>query len=68
MATMQAFVMKETGEVGFMDKRRPEDPGADGASIETIRALICTLAPFPTSVITAETVVSRFRAMNWASG
>ena len=39
---MKAFVMKRIGEVGFLDKPRPEDPGANGAIIKTTHALVCT--------------------------
>ncbi|MGD8375560.1 MAG: NAD(P)-dependent alcohol dehydrogenase [Acidobacteriota bacterium] len=39
---MKAFVMKEIGKVGFMDKPVPADPGPTGAVIKTTRALICT--------------------------
>lgn len=43
MATMmKAFVMKKIGEVGFMEKPVPEDPGPNGAIIRTTKALICT--------------------------
>jgi isopropanol dehydrogenase (NADP+) len=38
---MKAFVMKEIGQVGFMDKPVPE-PGPNDAVIKTTRALICT--------------------------
>jgi len=38
---MKAFVMKEIGRVGFMDKPIPR-PGPDDAVIQTTRALICT--------------------------
>jgi len=38
---MKAFVMKEIGRVGFMDKPVPR-PGPDDAVIQTTRALICT--------------------------
>jgi len=40
--TMQAFVMKRIGEVGFMEKPAPEDPGPNGAIIKTTHALVCT--------------------------
>ncbi|NIP43386.1 MAG: NAD(P)-dependent alcohol dehydrogenase [candidate division Zixibacteria bacterium] len=39
---MRAFVMKSIGEVGFMEKPVPDEPGANGAVIKTIRALVCT--------------------------
>ncbi|MFW6198658.1 MAG: NAD(P)-dependent alcohol dehydrogenase [Acidobacteriota bacterium] len=39
---MQTFVMRQVGEVGFMEKPVPEDPGPNGAIIETTRALVCT--------------------------
>jgi isopropanol dehydrogenase (NADP+) len=38
---MKAFVMKEIGQVGFMDKPVPT-PGPNDAIIKTTRALICT--------------------------
>ncbi len=38
---MKAFVMKEIGRVGFMDKPIPE-PGANDAVVRTSKALICT--------------------------
>src|SRR5215469_12941076 len=38
---MKAFVMKEIGRVGFMDKPIPR-PGPNDAIIQTTRALICT--------------------------
>jgi len=38
---MKAFVMKEIGRVGFMDKPIPR-PGPNDAVIRTTRALICT--------------------------
>lgn len=38
---MKAFVMKEIGQVGFMDKPIPE-PGPDDAVVRTSKALICT--------------------------
>jgi isopropanol dehydrogenase (NADP+) len=38
---MKAFVMKEIGRVGFMDKPVPS-PGANDAIVRTTRALICT--------------------------
>jgi threonine dehydrogenase-like Zn-dependent dehydrogenase len=39
---MKTFVMKRIGEVGFVDKPQPEDPGANGAIVKTTRALVCT--------------------------
>lgn len=39
---MKTFVMRKIGEVGFMEKPIPEDPGANGAIIKTTKALICT--------------------------
>ncbi|MFF5550800.1 NAD(P)-dependent alcohol dehydrogenase [Streptomyces olivaceoviridis] len=38
---MKAFVMKEIGRVGFMDKPVPE-PGPSDAVVQTTSALICT--------------------------
>ncbi len=38
---MRAFVMKQIGEVGFMDKPMPE-PGPLDAIVRTTRALVCT--------------------------
>jgi isopropanol dehydrogenase (NADP+) len=38
---MKAFVMKEIGQVGFMDKPMPK-PGPDDAIVRTTKALICT--------------------------
>ena len=38
---MKAFVMKEIGRVGFMDKPVPR-PGPNDAIVQTTRALICT--------------------------
>jgi isopropanol dehydrogenase (NADP+) len=38
---MKAFVMKEIGEVGFIDKPIPE-PGPNDAVVRTSKALICT--------------------------
>ena len=38
---MKAFVMKEIGQVGFMDKPVPR-PGPNDAVVRTTRALICT--------------------------
>ncbi|MFH8336611.1 NAD(P)-dependent alcohol dehydrogenase [Streptomyces sp. AM6-12] len=38
---MKAFVMKEIGSVGFMDKPLPE-PGPADAVVRTTKALICT--------------------------
>lgn len=42
MATMKTFVMHRIGEVGFLDKPIPEDPGPNGAIVKTTRALVCT--------------------------
>ena len=39
---MSAFVMKAIGQVGFLEKPIPEDPGPNGAIIKTTNALICT--------------------------
>ena len=39
---MKAFVMKRLGEVGFMEKPVPSDPGPTGAIVKTTRALVCT--------------------------
>lgn len=39
---MKAFVMKKVGEVGFVEKPVPEDPGPNGAIIKTTKALVCT--------------------------
>ncbi|WP_433213126.1 alcohol dehydrogenase catalytic domain-containing protein [Microtetraspora malaysiensis] len=38
---MKAFVMKEIGRVGFMEKPVPQ-PGPGDAIVRTTRALICT--------------------------
>jgi threonine dehydrogenase-like Zn-dependent dehydrogenase len=38
---MRAFVMKEIGQVGFMDKPMPK-PGPNDAIVKTTKALICT--------------------------
>lgn len=38
---MKTFVMKEIGEVGFMEKEVP-DPGPNDAVVKTTRALVCT--------------------------
>ncbi len=38
---MKAFVMREIGAVGFMDKPMPK-PGPDDAIVRTTKALICT--------------------------
>jgi isopropanol dehydrogenase (NADP+) len=38
---MKAFVMKEIGRVGFMDKPMPK-PGPGDAIVQTMKALICT--------------------------
>ena len=34
--------MRRIGEVGFLDKPQPEDPGPNGAIVKTTCALICT--------------------------
>jgi len=39
---MKTFVMKTIGEVGFMEKPVPVDPGPTGAIVKTTRALVCT--------------------------
>jgi threonine dehydrogenase-like Zn-dependent dehydrogenase len=39
---MKAFVMKKIGEVGFMEKPVPDDPGPNDAIIKTTTALVCT--------------------------
>jgi threonine dehydrogenase-like Zn-dependent dehydrogenase len=39
---MKAFVMRRVGEVGFMEKPVPTDPGPNGAIVKTTRALVCT--------------------------
>src|SRR6516164_9536240 len=39
--TMKAFVMKEIGRVGFLEKPVPR-PGPNDAIVRTTRALICT--------------------------
>jgi threonine dehydrogenase-like Zn-dependent dehydrogenase len=39
---MKTFVMRRVGEVGFLDKPAPTDPGPNGAIVRTTRALICT--------------------------
>ncbi len=39
---MKAFVMKKIGEVGFMDKPIPADPGPNDAIVKTTTALVCT--------------------------
>ena len=39
---MRTFVMRRIGEVGFVDKPIPEDPGPNGAIVKTTRALVCT--------------------------
>lgn len=41
-ATMKAFVMKRIGEVGFMEKPLPDDPGPNDAIVRTTTALVCT--------------------------
>ncbi len=40
--TMNAFVMRGIGKVGFLEKPLPQDPGPNGAIIKTTRALVCT--------------------------
>lgn len=40
--TMKAFVMKEIGKVGIVDKPVPDDPGPNHAIIRTTAALVCT--------------------------
>lgn len=40
--TMKAFVMKRIGEVGFMKKPIPADPGPNDAIVRTTTALVCT--------------------------
>ena len=40
--TMNAFVMRGIGKVGFLEKPVPQDPGANGAIIKTTHALVCT--------------------------
>lgn len=42
MPTMKTFVMRRIGDVGFLEKTVPEDPGASGAIVKTTRALVCT--------------------------
>ena len=39
---MKCFVMKKIGEVGFMEKPIPEDPGPNDAIVKTTTALVCT--------------------------
>lgn len=39
---MSAFVMRGIGEVGFIEKPVPQDPGPTGAIIKTTKALVCT--------------------------
>ncbi len=39
---MKAFVMKKIGEVGFVEKDSPTDPGPNGAVVRTTHALVCT--------------------------
>lgn len=39
---MKTFVMHSLGNVGFMEKAVPADPGPNGAIIKTTKALICT--------------------------
>ena len=40
--TMKTFVMKQIGQVDFMDKPLPPDPEPEDAIVKTTRALICT--------------------------
>ena len=40
--TMKCFVMKKIGEVGFMAKPIPEDPGPNDAIVKTTTAFVCT--------------------------
>ncbi len=39
---MKTFVMKQIGQVGFLDKPVPDDPGPNEAIVKTTRALVCT--------------------------
>ncbi len=39
---MKAFVMRRIGEVGFVDKPDPPDPGPNDAVVRTTAALVCT--------------------------
>ncbi len=39
---MKAFVMRSIGKVGFEDKPVPDNPGPNGAIIQTSCALVCT--------------------------
>lgn len=39
---MQTFVMKQIGEVGFMNKPEPDEPGPNDAIVRTRAALVCT--------------------------
>ncbi len=39
---MKAFVMRRVGEVGFIEKPTPPDPGPADALVKTTRALVCT--------------------------
>jgi len=40
--TTRAFVMKQIGQVGFLEKERPTDPGPNGAIVKTTHAMVCT--------------------------
>lgn len=40
--SMTAFVMNSIGRVGLIKKPRPEEPGPNGAIIQTTQALVCT--------------------------
>ena len=40
--TMRAFVMKQIGETGVVDKPVPEEPGPNDAVVRTKSALVCT--------------------------
>ena len=40
--TMKAFVMRDIGKVGFMEKPIPSAPGPNDAVVRTTRALVCT--------------------------
>jgi threonine dehydrogenase-like Zn-dependent dehydrogenase len=42
MKTMQAFVMKGIGSVGFLEKPIPTDPEPTAAIVRATRALVCT--------------------------
>lgn len=39
---MRAFVMHGIGQLGFIEKPAPDDPGPSGAIVKTTRALVCT--------------------------